>query len=975
MLHRYLTVLALLLSLTALPAIAQETEPGSYEPLRWRLETPWDDLWSTRWNEGIFITERLSLRALRGGYQDQVSVAPGMDLLVATRNIQNIPILPPRYYTPAEYAHDALAMEFGRNWRIETLKTVKGDPTLEAQRQSQGGFNLELPVELPGIAESIFGEGAPNLRISGSERITIGGTSSWRTPELAVLGRKRSLFPTLEMRQELNVRLNGTIGDKLHIDINQNSEASTSLENQIKIYYQGYDDDVVQRVDLGNTNLTLPHSTYVSASTRQEGLFGVKMTGRLASWDFAMLASKQEGQGDVASFSGGSQETKIGGTDAKVNDVDFERRKYYFLTDPDSAEGRVVAGPDLEVFVSTRNAQEDNRNGRLTYRAKLSLKGRDDDALKVVDDVVKLRPNDDYFFVDDTRTRFPVIALRSSLQSEYRLGVRYRYATGTSSEGIVGTFPAAGDTINLQMIKPAWDDIKGDDLLTSPWKDTRRLEAKNVYNIGARDIVDLSVLNLSIRNSSIPSQPSAIDSITYLEICGLDLINNSTGRGLDSDAPSAKGPDGLVDPAYIDQTNGYIFFPDLRPFDPSDVDLNDGDYRLRSRQEPRRRALGRRVEVVDGMTEYVREPSRVSETNPLIYDKRDVKEEYRKYYIDGTYKAFATDINLNRPGILENSETVRMDSEVLVRGVDYSITYETGQVKLISEKARRAQGQLQITYAYTPLFTQGNRSLMGFSTTYGGSPDFDLSTTFLYETKGSTEQRPRLQQEPSRTMLADVTGSWRTRPWVLTRIADALPLVQTNAPSNLTFTGAVGMSRPNPNTKNTVYVDDMEGSIQTTSAGVGQEAWQWSSRPFEDNLRDEDRLGLLWFPVQRQVLRGDLSPELATAEKNDYISVLGIILAPNPSVPEGSRTWAGLTHVMSSSGLDLSEAQYLEIWINDFNRFHGPNAHDGLARYLKIDLGSVSEDAVWDPKTPPAPANGRLDTEDGNYDGQRTLAE
>ncbi|TPW10972.1 MAG: Uncharacterized protein FD129_1779, partial [bacterium] len=265
--------------------------------------------------------------------------------------------------------------------------------------------------------------------------------------------------------------------------------------------------------------------------------------------------------------------------------------------------------------------------------------------------------------------------------------------------------------------------------------------------------------------------------------------------------------------------------------------------------------------------------------------------------------------------------------------------------------------------------------LMGFSTTYGGSTDFDLSTTFLYETKGSNETRPRLQQEPSKTMLADVSGSWRARPWILTRMADALPIVSTNAPSNLSFTGAIGVSRPNPNTKNNVYVDDMEGSIQTSSAGVSREAWQYSSKPVGLGLRDIDRLGALWFSVQRQVQRGDLSPDLTGLEADDFVSALGIILTPNPNIPEGESGWVGLTHVLSPSGLDLSEAQYLEIWVNDFNRFHGINAHDGDKRFLKIDIGTVSEDAVWDPRTPPNPANGTLDNEDKDHDGQRSFEE
>jgi hypothetical protein len=1000
LIHRYTLALVLLAALVlgAEPALAAD---GSFPPMNWRREGHWDALWSTRWSEGLFHSSRLSLRATRGGVQEAVTVETRLGLLIATRMLEDIPILPPRYYTPEEYARESMAISFNRVWREMTLQGLKGDPNLDVRRRAEGGLvNLDLPFELPGFAASIFGEGAPNLRVTGSERISIGGTSSWRSPEIRSEGRRRSLFPTLEMRQELNVRLNGTIGDKLHIDISQNSEASTSLENQIKIYYQGYDDDVIQRVDLGNTNLTLPRSTYVSVSTRQEGLFGVKMTGRLADWDFAVIASKQEGQSDVASYTGGTQESKIGGSDGRIDDIDFEKRKYFFLTDPDSLVGFRVDAPDLAVYVSTRNPDADRRNGRDVTDAYLSIEG-DGSAPRIRDTVYRLTPNDDYYFVSSERTVYPVIILRNSLAQDYRMGVSFRYrGTGGNLLGDVGNFFIRGesDTLQLKMIKPAWDDIGTDELQASPWKTTRRLEAKNTYNLGVRGI-DPTTLNLFVTNGALTNLPTTIASdfgeVSYLEVLGLDLINNVTGAAIGAGgvADNQQGPDGRVDPQYIDLDNGVLFLPDLRPFDPSSIDLNGGPVvggqRLASRREFRRKALGYSTVVEGGnIVGYDRLPpvDAAKEVNTELYDKRDIKDYYRQYYFTGTFRAFQTEINLNRPGILENSETVRMDGEVLVRGIDYNITYETGQIRLLSSKATNPNGSLQITYAYTPLFSQGNRSLIGFSTTYGGSQTWDLSTTMLYESKGSTELRPRLQQEPSKTMLADLSGSWRTRPWILTRITDALPLVSTTAPSNLTFTGAVGVSIPNPNTKGSVYIDDMEGSIQTTSAGIGRESWQYSSTPVpptgELSLRDAERLGALWFSVQRQVQRRDLAPDLQTIEGNDFISALGVILTPNPEVPPEGRPWLGLTSVLSQTGVDISEAQYLEMWVNDFNRFHGENAAAGEGKKIRIHLGRVSEDAVWDPQTPPRLdtegrylGQGQLDREDRNGDGQRSFDE
>ncbi|TPW05166.1 MAG: hypothetical protein FD129_2799, partial [bacterium] len=331
-------------------------------------------------------------------------------------------------------------------------------------------------------------------------------------------------------------------------------------------------------------------------------------------WDFAVIASKQEGQADVASFTGGSSETRIGGIDGEVRDIDFERRKYYFLTDPDSLPGYIVEGPDLEVFVSTRNPEADRRNGRETFGAILSLNADPNDTLSVSDTVVRLTPNDDYYFVTSDKTVFPLIVLRSTLANEYRLGVSYSYSSENAEPPPpVGNFDderAPGDSLYLKMLKPAWDDIKGDDLLASPWSPTRRLEAKNIYSLGARDI-DLATLKLNIRNGASNSRPSTLGEYDYLEICGLDLINNVTGFGLEREgvADNQKGPDGIIDRQYIDDRGGILFFPDLRPFDPSLVDLNGGEFRAPGRLEHRRRALGHRTVGTGSETTYERLPA------------------------------------------------------------------------------------------------------------------------------------------------------------------------------------------------------------------------------------------------------------------------------------------------------------------------------------------------------------------------------
>ncbi len=204
-----------------------------------------------------------------------------------------------------------------------------------------------------------------------------------------------------------------------------------------------------------------------------------------------------------------------------------------------------------------------------------------------------------------------------------------------------------------------------------------------------------------------------------------------------------------------------------------------------------------------------------------------------------------------------------------------------------------------------------------------------------------------------------------------------MPLVSTAVPSRLEVNGALGLSFPDPNTRNVVYLDDMEGAEVITSTPVNRFNWFYSSAPVKYIRRTEesseeinpeatDRGKLLWFSPNT-VRVEDITPGAESrAEKNDLVPVLEMIYVPQNN-PGPSGSWAGLTTVLSSGGVDVSTAQYLDVWVNDYANYQdGSRPRRGE---LLVDIGQVSEDAVWDPLTPPDPPNDKLDTEDVNRSG------
>ena len=370
---------------------------------------------------------------------------------------------------------------------------------------------------------------------------------------------------------------------------------------------------------------------------------------------------------------------------------------------------------------------------------------------------------------------------------------------------------------------------------------------------------------------------------------------------------------------------------------------------------------------------------------PQIYDLRADRlstdaSKYHLYTMVATFKTAVNTIQLNAMGnILEGSETVRLNGDVLLRGTDYTIFYDTGTIQLKNPAATAPGADLVVTYSYDSPFSRGSRSLVGGSIATRNDPNsrYSFSTSWLHESRGLPDRRPRLGQEPTKTTVGDLSGQARFAPWALTEFADRMPLVSTAVPSRLEVNGALGLSFPDPNTRNVVYLDDMEGAEVITSAPVNRFNWFFSSTPVKyvkwtgesseiATLEPRDRGKLLWFSPNT-VRVEDITPGAeARAEKNDLVPVLEVIYAPQ-SNPSASGSWAGLTTVLSAGGVDVSTAQYLDVWVNDYTNFQG-GAHPRRGEML-VDIGQVSEDAVWDPLTPPDPPNGELDTEDANRSG------
>jgi hypothetical protein len=265
----------------------------------------------------------------------------------------------------------------------------------------------------------------------------------------------------------------------------------------------------------------------------------------------------------------------------------------------------------------------------------------------------------------------------------------------------------------------------------------------------------------------------------------------------------------------------------------------------------------------------------------------------------------------------------------------------------------------------------------------------------MYESKGAQDLRPRLGEEPSRSLITDLNTEWTFHPNWMTRMVDRLPGIRTTASSEFHAQAELGMSFPNPNTRNEVFSDDMEGVRDAVSLTMTQERWRLASPPLlklpsggeiplvdvgggpsavSDTLHNTE---LRWYSPPNYVKERDLKPNLSDAQgARNPRQVLCLSVPRRPQgVAVDTRLWAGVDYLLDPVGLDLSRSQFIELWVNDFNDQH---ASDGLGRVrgrrvkLHVDLGAMSEDQMRSPDQPP---NGLLDTEDKARDNVLTVDE
>lgn len=773
----------------------------------------------------------------------------------------------------------------------------------------------------------------------------------------------RGGFNAPRLEPQFNVRAGGVVGQRLHVNVDYDSEREFQTSNNVNVYYQGLEDEILRRVEVGNVTFAPPASRFITAGIPANN-FGVRVEAQLGALDLSGIFAQQ--QGNVVrgrAFTIGDRTVQP--VDRELVDRDFEPLRFFFVVDPANLPGYPAvdvlslsgaALPPSQRIVQVRayrrrgTASRPQAEQALTGIEAVAVRGDSPQRAGPFTWEVLLEGRD--YYLDPSGAW---LALTARLDQEDFLAVSYVTASGDT----VGTFPAIGAAGRIDTLFLVHEPRRGADAATF------RHEMRNVYRVGASDDVvrETATLRVTVAEAERPAGSAQ----TFLELMGLALASDGTRFDQYNRLfPRDRDPGGGLPLRDL-----FVVFPHLMPF-----------------ADPRFAAQYRNDSLY-------RTPAYLLRTQgpaPLYglrlgYDSRGGDD--RRILSLGGFQ------------IRAGSERITAGGRQLTRGVDYTMNYEIGQVTFLNPDSLFPQPTtVTVQYEENPAFAIAPTSLYGFQARYDLGDHGSVTAIGLLQRERTLFTRPPLGFEPSSNAVGGVSASLQFEPARLTRLLNALPLVEAAAPSRISLDAELAVSRPSPNQVSVAYLETFE-SEGGLFLPLGEDLWEYGSRPSSGRgadpggidpvfgFRDENAVLLTWQNLIPSsdgnvftLLPREIDPAIVTQGTGEQSeTVMWMALHPDtlggnidpvtfrqrwllPRTP-GPR-WRSITLPLNATGLDLSRVEYLEFWVLEDDSRRARNA--GLT--LVFDFGTVYEDAVDF-----VPTGFRVSGRDTTYTGRRRAGE
>nr|WP_246581458.1 cell surface protein SprA [Echinicola shivajiensis] len=773
------------------------------------------------------------------------------------------------------------------------------------------GRGLIPPITMSPTFDRLFGGSEINITPTGYVNLDFGGIfRRIDNPSIPIRQQQNGGF---NFDQQIQMSVNGSLGQKMQINANFDSNNSFDFENQLKVEYRGFEEDIVKSIEIGNVSMPVQNSLIQGA----QNLFGVKTQLQFGKLFMTSVASTQRGRRDEIVIEGGGQ-----GRPFEIRASEYDDNRHFFLAHffRENYERwlrglpQILSGVNVtrvEVYIMNRaNNTETLRNfvafmdlgeGQRIYKPENPSIGTGvpgspasndanqlfktltsnpsfrpyDNASTAIENDLNLVKGTDFTQVNGARKlaeneytfhkELGYLSLNRKLQNDEVVAISFEYTyngqsykVGEMSEDYQNR--AESDVLFLKLLRPARINVN-----VPTWD----LMMKNIYNFNANQIqqtgFQLQVIYRDDRTGlDNPSllEGEQVKDVPLIRLMKLDNLNPQND-------PQPDGNFDFVPGLTILPEKGMLIFPVLEPFGQT---LSENFL-----------------------------PNEESLKDKFVYDtlyrttKADAELVTRlnKYYLKGSLTAgSSSEIMLPGLNISEGSVLVRAGNIPLTEGVDYTVDYNIGRVVIINEGILSSGKRISISFEKADLVSFQTRSLLGTRFDYLFNDKFNIGGTFLYLNERPNITRISTGSETIKNSLWGLDVNYSDESRWLTKLADVLPFTDTKEKSLITFNGEFAQLIPGTSNKvngeGASYIDDFETAVTPFSLGGASQNWKLSATPrteddrFDLSMQTEDRLGnayrrarLAWYNIDNVFYResGQGVPDNINSEdrKNHYV--------------------------------------------------------------------------------------------------------
>ena len=901
--------------------------------------------------------------------------------------------------------------------------------------------------------ESIFGGNTVEVKPTGQVNIKLGGIyQKNENPQISI--ENQSSF-TFDFDQQISASLQAKIGERLKVTANYDTQSTFDFQNIIKLEYTPTEDDIVRNIEAGNISMPIKNSLINGA----QSLFGVKTELQFGKTYITAAFSQQNSQSKTVVSEGGATIEEF---ELRASDYDNDRHFFlsqYFRENYKKALDNypLVNSPinitRVEVWITNKTQDVTD------YRSIVGLAdlGESDDVNKVnptevittpgavsvnssvlpyngvnnlsslitsnsggirdvasvdaaINGIMPARQGFNYSYLQNARKlqanefrmhpQLGYISLNRRLNDGEVLAVAYEYtAVGASggetvfkvgefsNDGIIAPSNLVVKLLRSEILNTVKPGTGGSSGVAAEAFPTWRLMMKNVYALGAfplqREGFRIELLYRddetgTLQNTLQKALTTGVTDKPLLRIFNLDKLDQS-----EYTVPNGDGFFDYVDGVTVNSERGYVLFPEPEPFG---VDLKD-------------------------------ELTNTSDQNKYLFEelylttKIQAKNEYQnkdKFFLKGYFKSeTSSGISLGGFNIPRGSVRVTAGGRQLVEGIDYVVDYQLGRVQILDPGLESSGIPINATTESNNLFSQQRKTFIGVDVEHRFSDKFILGGTFLNVSEKPITPKVNFGGEPINNVMLGLNLDYSAEVPYLTKLANKLPFVETDAPSNVSVRADMAYLLPgspsgiNVDGTATSYLDDFEASQIPINLSSPQQ-WFLASTPESQGLDggagdlsyNYKRAKLAWYNIDqlfygsgnkpgnidenelsrnevRQIRYNELFPntDLDITQQN-IVRTLDLAFYPNERGPynynqdAGSVTpeerWGGIMRPLTTNNFEQANVEYIQFWLMDPYENYSISQAEGLPNEVNpqdpsnqigklfINLGSVSEDILKD---------------------------